>query len=56
MRSQADEAINRLPAGYHQMIGKRFKNGVEALAETWGDRMSWGFEEGKVYNRRAAAP
>jgi len=25
MRSQADEAINRLPAGCHQMIGKRFK-------------------------------
>jgi ATP-binding cassette, subfamily B, bacterial len=35
MRSQADEAINRLPAGYHQMIGKRFKNGVELSGGEW---------------------
>src|SRR5467141_2338668 len=27
-RSQADEVIAKLPAGYDQMIGKRFKNGV----------------------------
>jgi ATP-binding cassette, subfamily B, bacterial len=35
MRSQADEVINRLPAGYHQMIGKRFKNGVELSGGEW---------------------
>jgi ATP-binding cassette subfamily B protein len=29
LRSQADEVIAKLPAGYDQMIGKRFKNGVE---------------------------
>jgi ATP-binding cassette subfamily B protein len=35
MRSQADEVINRLPAGYQQMIGKRFKNGVELSGGEW---------------------
>ncbi|MGA2056148.1 MAG: ABC transporter ATP-binding protein [Bradyrhizobium sp.] len=35
MRSQADEVINRLPVGYHQMIGKRFKNGVELSGGEW---------------------
>src|SRR5690606_33970808 len=28
-RSQADEVIARLAGGYDQMIGKRFRNGVE---------------------------
>ena len=35
MRSQADEVITRLPAGYQQMIGKRFKNGVELSGGEW---------------------
>jgi ATP-binding cassette, subfamily B, bacterial len=35
MRSQADEVVNRLPAGYQQMIGKRFKNGVELSGGEW---------------------
>jgi ATP-binding cassette subfamily B protein len=35
MRSQADEVINRLPAGYQQMIGKRFNNGVELSGGEW---------------------
>jgi len=34
-RSQADEVIARLPAGYQQMIGKRFKNGVELSGGEW---------------------
>ena len=34
-RSQADEAISRLPTGYQQMIGKRFKNGVELSGGEW---------------------
>jgi ATP-binding cassette subfamily B protein len=34
-RSQADEVIKRLPAGYGQMIGKRFKNGVELSGGEW---------------------
>jgi ATP-binding cassette subfamily B protein len=34
-RSQADEAITRLPTGYQQMIGKRFKNGVELSGGEW---------------------
>jgi ATP-binding cassette, subfamily B, bacterial len=34
-RSQADQVITRLPAGYHQMIGKRFKNGVELSGGEW---------------------
>lgn len=34
-RSQADEVIGRLPHGYHQMIGKRFKNGVELSGGEW---------------------
>ncbi|WP_428686103.1 ABC transporter ATP-binding protein [Reyranella sp.] len=34
-RSQADEVIARLPRGYDQMIGKRFKNGVELSGGEW---------------------
>ena len=34
-RSQADEVIGRLPDGYDQMIGKRFKNGVELSGGEW---------------------
>jgi ATP-binding cassette subfamily B protein len=34
-RSQADELIARLPRGYDQMIGKRFKNGVELSGGEW---------------------
>jgi len=34
-RSQADEVIARLPAGYDQMIGKRFRNGVELSGGEW---------------------
>ncbi len=34
-RSQADEVIARLPGGYGQMIGKRFKNGVELSGGEW---------------------
>ena len=35
MRSQADEVIARLPGGYRQMIGKRFRNGVELSGGEW---------------------
>jgi ATP-binding cassette, subfamily B, bacterial len=35
LRSQADEVIAKLPAGYEQMIGKRFKNGVELSGGEW---------------------
>ncbi len=34
-RSQADAVIARLPAGYDQMIGKRFRNGVELSGGEW---------------------
>ncbi|MCC7250524.1 ABC transporter ATP-binding protein [Hyphomicrobium sp.] len=34
-RSLADEVIAGLPAGYDQMIGKRFKNGVELSGGEW---------------------
>jgi ATP-binding cassette subfamily B protein len=34
-RSQADEVIGRLPGGWDQMIGKRFKNGVELSGGEW---------------------
>ena len=34
-RSQADEVIARLAGGYDQMIGKRFKNGVELSGGEW---------------------
>jgi ATP-binding cassette subfamily B protein len=34
-RSQADAVIARLPAGLDQMIGKRFKNGVELSGGEW---------------------
>ncbi len=34
-RSQADGVISHLPAGYAQMIGKRFKNGVELSGGEW---------------------
>jgi len=33
--SQADEVIAKLPAGYQQMIGKRFKDGVELSGGEW---------------------
>jgi ATP-binding cassette, subfamily B, bacterial len=33
--SQADEVVAKLPAGYQQMIGKRFKNGVELSGGEW---------------------
>ena len=35
MRSQADQVIARLPGGYDQMIGKRFKSGVELSGGEW---------------------
>jgi ATP-binding cassette subfamily B protein len=34
-RSQADGVIARLPGKYEQMIGKRFKNGVELSGGEW---------------------
>ena len=34
-RSQADEVVARLPGRYDQMIGKRFKNGVELSGGEW---------------------
>jgi ATP-binding cassette, subfamily B, bacterial len=34
-RSQADELISRLRGGYAQMIGKRFRNGVELSGGEW---------------------
>jgi ATP-binding cassette subfamily B protein len=34
-RSQADEVIEKLPGGYAQQIGKRFKNGVELSGGEW---------------------
>ncbi len=34
-RSQADEVISRFAGGYDQMIGKRFKNGVELSGGEW---------------------
>ena len=34
-RSQADEVIAKLPGGYDQMIGKRFKKGVELSGGEW---------------------
>jgi ATP-binding cassette, subfamily B, bacterial len=34
-RSQADEVIARLPGGYEQMVGKRFRNGVELSGGEW---------------------
>lgn len=34
-RSQADEVVERLPRRYDQMIGKRFKNGVELSGGEW---------------------
>jgi ATP-binding cassette subfamily B protein len=34
-RSLADDVIARLPAGYEQMIGKRFKDGVELSGGEW---------------------
>ena len=33
--SQADEVIAKLPGGYDQMIGKRFRNGVELSGGEW---------------------
>jgi ATP-binding cassette subfamily B protein len=34
-RSQADEVIAKLPGGYQQMIGKRFKGGIELSGGEW---------------------
>ncbi len=34
-RSLADEVIERLPGGYDQMIGKRFKGGVDLSGGEW---------------------
>ncbi|GAB1715758.1 MAG: ABC transporter related protein [Nitrobacter sp.] len=34
-RSQADEVMAKLPANYDQMIGKRFRNGVELSGGEW---------------------
>jgi ATP-binding cassette, subfamily B, bacterial len=34
-RSLADDVIAKLPAGYDQMVGKRFKNGVELSGGEW---------------------
>ncbi len=34
-KSLADDVISRLPAGYDQMIGKRFRNGVELSGGEW---------------------
>jgi ATP-binding cassette subfamily B protein len=34
-RSQADEVIARLPGGYDQQIGKRFRNGIELSGGEW---------------------
>jgi ATP-binding cassette, subfamily B, bacterial len=34
-RSQADEVIAKLPAGYEQMIGKRFRNAIELSGGEW---------------------
>ncbi len=34
-RSLADEVIEKLPNGYEQMIGKRFRNGVELSGGEW---------------------
>lgn len=34
-RSLADDVIAKLPGGYDQMIGKRFKNGVELSGGEW---------------------
>ena len=34
-RSQADEVVARLPGRYDQMIGKRFKNGVDLSGGEW---------------------
>lgn len=34
-RAQADEVVGRLRGGYDQMIGKRFRNGVELSGGEW---------------------
>ncbi len=34
-RSQADEVVARLPGGYDQQIGKRFRNGIELSGGEW---------------------
>ena len=34
-RSRADDVIAQLPGGYDQMIGKRFKNGVDLSGGEW---------------------
>jgi ATP-binding cassette subfamily B protein len=34
-RSRASDVIDKLPGGYDQMIGKRFRNGVELSGGEW---------------------
>src|SRR5690606_8459998 len=34
-RSLADEVIQKLPEGYQQMVGKRFKRGVDLSGGEW---------------------
>jgi ATP-binding cassette, subfamily B, bacterial len=34
-QSQADEVIDRLPAGYDQIVGKRFRTGVDLSGGEW---------------------
>jgi ATP-binding cassette subfamily B protein len=34
-RSLADEVIGKLPAGYEQLIGKRFRTGIELSGGEW---------------------
>jgi len=35
VRGLADDVIGRLPGGYEQMVGKRFRNGVELSGGEW---------------------
>ncbi|MFX8774322.1 ATP-binding cassette domain-containing protein, partial [Acinetobacter baumannii] len=35
VRAQADDVVARLRGGYDQMIGKRFRNGVELSGGEW---------------------
>lgn len=47
--SQAGQVIERLPAGYDQMIGKRFRNGIELSGGEWQK-----IAIARVYMREAA--
>jgi ATP-binding cassette, subfamily B, bacterial len=47
-QSLADDVIAKLPAGYDQMIGKRFKNGVELSGGEWQK-----IAIGRAYMRKA---